>query len=30
MEVYDAVLEHGARSPDDFDRYLLEQGLPAR
>ena len=30
MEVYDAVLEHGARSPDDFDRYLQERGLPAR
>ena len=30
MEVYDAVLEHGARSPDDFDRYLRERGLPAR
>ncbi len=29
-EVYDAVLEHGARSPDDFDRYLRERGLPAR
>jgi hypothetical protein len=30
MEVYDAVLEHGARSPDDFDRYLEERGLPTR
>jgi hypothetical protein len=30
MEVYDAVLEHGARSPDDFDTYLRERGLPAR
>jgi hypothetical protein len=30
VEVYDAVLEHGARSPDDFDRYLRERGLPAR
>jgi hypothetical protein len=29
-EVYDAVLEHGARSPDDFDRHLRERGLPAR
>ena len=29
-EVYDAVLEHGARSPDDFDMYLRERGLPAR
>ncbi len=30
MEVYNAVLEHGARSPDDFDLYLREQGLLAR
>jgi hypothetical protein len=30
MEVYDAVLEHGARSPGEFDRYLQERGLPAR
>ena len=30
MEVYDAVLEHGARTPDDFDRYLRERGLPPR
>ena len=30
MEVYDAVLEHGVRSPDDFNRYLRERGLPAR
>jgi hypothetical protein len=30
MEVYDAVLEHGARSPDDFDLYLRQRGLPAR
>jgi hypothetical protein len=30
MEIYDAVLDHGARSPDDFDRYLQERGLPAR
>ena len=30
MEVYDAVLEHGARTPDDFDLYLRERGLPAR
>ena len=29
-EVYDAVLEHGTRSPDDFDAYLRERGLPAR
>jgi hypothetical protein len=30
MEVYDAVLDYGARSPDDFDRYLQERGLPGR
>jgi hypothetical protein len=30
VEVYDAVLEHGARSPDDFDLYLRERGLPTR
>ncbi len=29
-EVYDAVLDHGARSPDDFDQYLRERGLPTR
>jgi len=29
-EVYDAVLEHGARCLDDFDRYLRERGLPTR
>jgi hypothetical protein len=29
-EVYDAVLEHGARCPDDFDRYLRKRGLPTR
>jgi hypothetical protein len=30
IEVYDAVLEHGARSPDDFDLYLRKRGLPTR
>jgi len=30
FEVYDAVLEHGARTPDDFDQYLRKRGLPAR
>jgi hypothetical protein len=29
-EVYDAVLEHGARSPDDFAQHLRERGLPVR
>ena len=28
-EVYDAVLEHGARTPDDFAAYLRARGLPA-
>ena len=30
VEVYDAVLNHGVRTPEDFDRYLSERGLPAR
>jgi hypothetical protein len=30
VEVYDAVLDHGARTPDDFDLYLRQRGLPAR
>jgi hypothetical protein len=30
FEVYDAVLNHGARTPEDFDRYLDERGLPGR
>ena len=29
-EVYDAVLDHGARTPEDFDAYLRERGLPGR
>ena len=29
-EVYDAVLDHGARTPEDFDAYLRECGLPGR
>jgi hypothetical protein len=29
-DIYDAVLELGARTPDDFDQYLRERGLPAR
>lgn len=28
-EVYDAVLEHGVRTPGDFAAYLAERGLPA-
>jgi hypothetical protein len=30
FEVYDAVLNHGVRTPDGFDRYLRERGLPGR
>jgi hypothetical protein len=30
FEVYDAVLEHGVRTPDDFDRYLRQRDLPGR
>lgn len=29
FEVYDAVLNHQARTPEDFDRYLRQRGLPA-
>ena len=28
FEIYDAVLEHGARTLDDVDAYLQERGLP--
>ena len=30
FEVYDAVLNHGVRTPEDFDRYLRKRGLPGR
>ena len=30
FEVYDAVLNHGVRTPEDFDIYLRERGLPGR
>ena len=30
FEVYDAVLDHGVRTPDDFDAYLRQRGLPTR
>ena len=30
VDIYDAVLEHGVRTLDDFDRYLVERGKPAR
>jgi hypothetical protein len=29
-EIYDAVLEHGVRTPDDLDAYLRARGLPTR
>jgi len=28
-DVYDAVLEHGVRTPDEFAAYLRQRGLPA-
>ncbi len=30
LDVYEAVLRHGVRTPDDFDAYLRERGLPVR
>jgi hypothetical protein len=30
VDVYDAVLEHGVRTPDEFAVYLRERNLPAR
>jgi hypothetical protein len=30
FEVYDAVLNNGVRTPEDFDRYLSERGLLGR
>lgn len=29
-DVYDAVLEHGVRTPEEFDAYLQRRGLPSR
>jgi len=29
-DVYDAVLEHGVRTPEEFDAYLRERGMPTR
>ena len=29
MDVYDAVLEHGVRTPEQFGRYLRQRGLSA-
>lgn len=30
VDIYDAVLEHGVRTPAEFDVYLTERGKPAR
>jgi hypothetical protein len=30
FEVYDAVLHHGVRTPEAFDDYLRQHGLPGR
>lgn len=30
IDVYDAVLNHGNRTPDEFNSYLRERGLPTR
>jgi hypothetical protein len=30
VDIYDAVLEHGIRTPAEFDVYLANRGKPAR
>ena len=30
VDIYDAVLAHGIRTPTEFDVYLIEHGKPAR
>jgi hypothetical protein len=30
MDIYDAVLQHGVRTPGEFDEYLRAHGKPAR
>jgi hypothetical protein len=30
IDIYDAVLEHGVRTPDEFDGYLIQRGMPSR
>lgn len=30
VDIYDAVLSQGVRTPDEFDEYLIERGKPAR
>jgi hypothetical protein len=29
-DIYDAVLEHNVSTPEEFDSYLVERGMPAR
>ncbi len=30
VDIYEAVLQHGVRTLDEFDQYLIERGKPAR
>ncbi len=30
IDIYDAVLQHGVRTLDEFDQYLVERGKPSR
>ena len=30
IDIYDAVLQHGVRTLDEFDQYLIERGKPPR
>ena len=30
VDIYDAVLAHGVRTPTEFDEYLIKRGKPAR
>ena len=30
IDIYDAVLQHGVRTLDEFDQYLVERGKPTR
>lgn len=30
VDIYDAVLEHDVRTPEQFDTYLIERGKPSR
>jgi len=29
MDVYEAVLDHGIRTPEQFGEYLRQRGLPS-